>query len=122
MGVHHAFVSEFLPPQRIRTLAFWSNGSIVDNLEYDLPGTPCEAVIHGGLCHIPTGVHLRYPEKEPGIESYLGVPLKASDGSVLGHLCVLDETPMPSDPRNLYIFEIFAARAESSFTNASLPH
>ncbi len=111
LGVHHAFLSEFIPPQRIRTIAFWSNGAIVDNIEYDLPGTPCEEVIHGGFCHYSSGLQLTYPENEPGIESYLGVPLTALDGMVLGHLCVLDESPMPAEPRSLFIFKIFAARA-----------
>ena len=111
MGVRHAFVSEFKPPQKIRTLAFWSNGRIIDNIEYDLPGTPCERVISGGLCHIPSGVQLQYPDTEPGIEGYLGVPLTARNGTVLGHLCVLDEAPMPPEPRRLSIFEIFGARA-----------
>jgi formate hydrogenlyase transcriptional activator len=111
MHSRHAFVSEFLPPQRIRTLAFWSNGRIVDNLEYDLPGTPCERVIGGGLCEIPEGVQQLYPQTEAGIESYLGVPLLASDGSTLGHLCAFDESPIASDARRISVFEIFAARA-----------
>jgi PAS domain S-box-containing protein len=111
LGVRHSFVSEFIPPQKIRTIAFWSNGRIVDNIEYDLPGTPCEEVISGGLCHIPKDVQLRYPDTEKGIEGYLGIPLKARDGSVLGHLCVFDENPLPSEPRKLFTFEIFGARA-----------
>jgi PAS domain S-box-containing protein len=111
MHARHAFVSEFVPEQRIRTLAFWSDGRIVENIEYELRNTPCEEVIHGGLCHIPAGVQKKYPEAEPGIEGYLGVPLIADDGRVLGHLCVFDEDPLPEDPRKLSIFEIFAARA-----------
>jgi PAS domain S-box-containing protein len=111
MGVPHSFVSEFKAPQRIRTLAFCSQGQIVDNVEYDLPGTPCERVIQGGLCHIPSGVQQLYPEREKGIEGYLGVPLMARDGKVLGHLCAFSETPMPAEPRNFYLFEIFATRA-----------
>jgi PAS domain S-box-containing protein len=111
VGTRHAFVSEFVPPQRIRTIAFWSNGGIVDNIEYELPGTPCEQVIKGGLCHIPRDVQLKYPDTEKGIEGYLGVPLKARDGQVLGHLCVFDEDPLPAEPRRLYTFQIFGARA-----------
>jgi PAS domain S-box-containing protein len=103
-------VSEFVPPQRIRTLAFWSGGQIVDNIEYDLPGTPCELVIGGSVCHLPSGVQEKYPV-EAGIESYLGVPLVGPDGTVFGHLCVLDERPMPANPSKLAIFRIFAARA-----------
>ena len=119
VGVRHAFVSEFTPPQQIRTLAFWSNGGIVENIEYELPGTPCEEVINGGLCHFPSGVHLKYP-KEAGIESYLGVPLKAEDGKVLGHLCVLDEAPLPAEPRKLSIFKIFAGRAAAELDRLRL--
>lgn len=113
VGTNHAFISEFTPPQRIRTLSFWSGGKIVPNIEYDLPGTPCQEVIDGGFCFYPSGLQDRYPEAEPGIESYLGVPLLARDGRILGHLCVLDESPLPHEKRRLDLFRIFAARAAS---------
>ncbi|MFO1503484.1 MAG: sigma 54-interacting transcriptional regulator [Steroidobacteraceae bacterium] len=111
MGTNHAFISQFTPPERIRTMAFWSHGRIVDNLEYDLPGTPCEEVFEGGFCYYPSGLQQRYPETEPGIESYIGVPLKARDGRVMGHLCVLDEKPLADEPRRLAMFRICAIRA-----------
>jgi PAS domain S-box-containing protein len=120
IGTRHAFVSEFTPPQRIRTLAFWSNGKLVPNIEYDLPGTPCQEVINGGLCFYPSGLQLQYPETEPGIESYLGVPLIALDGRVLGHLCALDESPLPAETRRLAIFRIFAARAAAELDRLHL--
>jgi PAS domain S-box-containing protein len=110
IGVRHSFVAEFLPPARARTIAHWSSGEIIPNREYDLPGTACQEVVAGGLCHIPSGAQRRYPAEE-GVEGYLGVPLKSTDGRVLGHLCVYDDDPLPTDPRRLYIFEIFAARA-----------
>ena len=113
IGTNHAFVSEFTPPQRIRTLAFWSGGKIVPNIEYDLPGTPCQEVIDGGFCFYRSGLQKKYPETEPGIESYLGVPLIARDGRIVGHLCALDESPMPHEKRRLDLFHIFAARAAS---------
>ena len=120
LGARHAFVSEFTPPQRIRTLAFWSGGAIVPNIEYDLPGTPCQEVINGGLCFYPSGLQARYPDTEAGMESYLGVPLKARDGRVLGHLCVLDESPLPHDPRRFSVFRIFAARAAAELDRLNL--
>ena len=98
IGMRHVFVSEYTPPQAIRTLAFWSHGKLIDNIEYDLPGTPCQQVIDGGFCFYPSGLQKKYPETEAGIESYLGVPLKARDGRVLGHLCALDEAAMPDEP------------------------
>ena len=120
LGARHAFVSEFTPPQRIRTLAYWSVGQIVPNIEYDLPGTPCQEVIHGGLCFYPSGLQDTYPDTEAGMESYLGVPLRARDGRVLGHLCVLDEQPLPHDPRRLSVFRVFAARAAAELDRLNL--
>jgi PAS domain S-box-containing protein len=112
----HAFVAEFAPVRtRVRTLAYWGNGRFRDNVEFDLDGTPCEEVVRGRLCHHPLGVKDRFPRDRPladmGIESYLGVPLCDERGQVLGHLAVFDERPMPAEPRRLFTFRIFAARA-----------
>ncbi len=111
IGTHHAFVAKFVPPASICTLAYWSNGKLVPNIEYELPGTPCAEVIHGGLCFYPRGLEEKYAETEPGIQSYLGVPLISNGGRVLGHLCAFDESPMADQPRTLAVFKIFAARA-----------
>ncbi len=122
-GVKYAFVAEFLggggDPRRLgtpraRTIAFWMRDRIVDNVEWDLPGTPCEDVVFGGLCHHPTGVSAKFPQDRPlvelGIESYLGVPLHDPDGQTLGHLAVFDDRPMPPEPRRMFVFRIFAER------------
>jgi formate hydrogenlyase transcriptional activator len=125
VGVEYAFVAEFSgAPTRVRTLAYWGNGQILPNVEYDLAGTPCEDVVRGGLCHHPSGVSLKFPRDEPlatmGIESYLGVPLVAPEGRHLGHLCVFDKREMPAEPRNLLIFRIFAARAAAELNRLHL--
>jgi PAS domain S-box-containing protein len=116
IGVEYAFVAEFAGQRtRVRTRAYWGKGHILPNIEYDLAGTPCEDVVRGGLCHHPSGVKERFPGDEllvtMGIESYLGVPLLDEAGTVLGHLAVFDERPLPAEPRRLFIFRIFAARA-----------
>ena len=114
-----AFIAEFIPPDSVRTLAYWAHDRIIDNFEFKLPGTPCEEVIGGKLCHIPSGVQARF-HQDSGIESYLGVPLVSKDGTVFGHLCVLDESPMPAEPRKLFIFQIFAARATAELERLKL--
>jgi formate hydrogenlyase transcriptional activator len=116
IDVHHAFVAEFAEVNtRVRTLAYWATDHIHDNLEWELAGTPCQDVVHGTMCHHPVGVKDLFPLDRPlgemGIESYLGVPLRDAAGDVLGHLAVFDERPMPAEPRRLFIFRIFAARA-----------
>jgi formate hydrogenlyase transcriptional activator len=115
LGVSHALLAVFAGAQRVRSLAYWMDGRIASNVEYDLAGTPCEEVATGSVCHHPHGVSQRFPNDralvEMRIESYFGVPLTAPEGKPLGHLCVFDTKPMPDEPRNLMIFRIFAARA-----------
>jgi PAS domain S-box-containing protein len=118
MDVRYAFVAEFAgpgAPTRARTLAYWFRERLKENIEWDLTGTPCEDVVRGNLCHYPTDVAIKFPADTAlakwGIQSYLGVPLRDADGKHLGHLAVFDERPMPSEPRKLFIFRIFAARA-----------
>ena len=127
VGAHYAFVAEFASPgtrTRARTIAFWSRDGIAENFEWTLAGTPCEDVVHGKLCHHPSGVRQNFPEDrlvvELGIESYLGVPLCDPEGKVLGHLAVFDDRSMPEEPRKLLIFRIFAARAAAELARLHL--
>jgi PAS domain S-box-containing protein len=117
LGTHGAWVTEYLAEsRRLRALAFWLGGEWVPNFEYAIDGTPCADVIDNGrLVHIADNVLELYPNDEPGREmgavSYLGLPLLDVDGSVLGHLSVLDRRPMPAEPRAEALIRIFAARA-----------
>jgi formate hydrogenlyase transcriptional activator len=112
----YAFIAEFAAGStRVRTLAFWGNGRFLDNIEYDLAGTPCEETVRGNLCHYPRGVQQRFSTDHllvrMAIESYVGVPLLDGNGAVLGHLAMLDTGAMSEEPRRLSIFKVFAARA-----------
>ena len=116
INVPYAVIAEFpKAPPHVRTLAFWARDRIADNFEYDFTGTPCAEILSGGLVHHPTGVSQRFPGATPlvklGIDSYMGVPFLDAEGNILGHLAVFDERPMPAEPRRLFIFRIFAARA-----------
>ncbi|MCI0733507.1 MAG: sigma 54-interacting transcriptional regulator [Methylococcaceae bacterium] len=115
-GVANAFIAEFADNrERVRTLAFWSKGRIIDNQEWELAGTPCEEVVQRTLCHHASGVSRLFP-KEQGVESYLGVPLCNVNGEVLGHLAMFDDRVMPAEPRLLFTFQIFAARAAAELS------
>jgi PAS domain S-box-containing protein len=117
MGTCGAWVTEFLPEsRRLRAHAFWLNGGFLQHYEQPIDGTPCEVVISGGrLVHYPDRMGELYPHdpdvRDLGVSSYLGVPLRDSDGSVMGHLAVMDTKPLPPEPRLLSLFEIFAERA-----------
>jgi len=117
LNTHGAWVTEYLAEaRRLRALAFWLDGRLVDDYEYSLAGTPCEPVIDGThLVHIPENVVRLFPQDPDlpamGAVSYMGVPLLDIDDKILGHLAVLDTRPMPEEPRSLALFKIFAARA-----------
>ncbi|HEV3256730.1 MAG TPA: sigma 54-interacting transcriptional regulator [Gemmataceae bacterium] len=125
IDARYAFIAEFADANtRVRTLAYWFRDRIIPNVEYDLDGTPCEEVVKGSLCHHPTGIKDQFTRDrslvDMGIESYLGVPLLDPTGNHLGHLAVFDERPMPSQPRKLLIFRIFAARAAAELARLRL--
>lgn len=117
LNVHGVWVTEYLrESNRLRALAFWLNDHYVDHYEYDVPGTPCEPVLHSrDLCHIPDRVIELYPldpDLPPlGAVSYMGIAMKDAKGQVLGHLALLDNKPMDELPEMFAIFKIFAARA-----------
>src|SRR5688572_17100246 len=117
LGVQHAFVVECTDfrKSRVRTLAFWSGQSLADNVEYDVAGTPCEVVIGGATAVHKDDVQTRFPEDRDlatlGARSYLGLPLVAASGEVLGHLAVLDAAPLRDDEVTTAVLRTFATRA-----------
>ncbi|MEZ4732888.1 MAG: GAF domain-containing sensor histidine kinase [Caldilineaceae bacterium] len=112
LQVRNAFVTECVNRTltRVRTLAFVQGREFVENIEYDLAGTPCAGVIGGGICYYPEQLGAFFPV-EQGLASYLGAPCYDSQGNLLGHLAVLDDKPMTCAPQDLAILELFAARA-----------
>ncbi|MEJ2087849.1 MAG: sigma 54-interacting transcriptional regulator, partial [Gammaproteobacteria bacterium] len=116
LGVDRAFVAEFAGnADRVRTIAYWAKNDWVDNIEFNLIGTPCEAVVQGNVCLHRDNVQQTFPDDvglfNIGARSYLGVPLLGAHGETLGHLAAIDSRPMSEDPRGLAIFEVFANRA-----------
>ena len=118
LNVRYAFVCELLPVKtRVRTLAFWFNGKLIDNIEFDLDGTPCEVVIRGDTVYYTERVYDIFPRnrelREMGIESYFGVPLVDEAGEEMGHLAVFHDQPMIKEFRGIALLKIFAARARA---------
>jgi PAS domain S-box-containing protein len=117
LNTRGAWVTEYLEEfRKLRSIAFWFGGEWIGDYEYDISGTPCGTVIENRrLVHIPEKVIELYP-RDPDLKpmnavSYMGVPLTDIDGSILGHLAVLDSRPMPKNKRAQAIIQIFAARA-----------
>jgi PAS domain S-box-containing protein len=111
LQVKRIFVAECIGSdrRRVRTLAFMNDGNFEENIEFDLSGTPCEAVVQGSACYHPDNLEKLYP-REKGFESYIGAPALDLSGRVLGHLAIFDTTDMRHLPHAESIIQIFATR------------
>ncbi len=114
-----AWVTEYQSKRRMLCAkAFLIHGQWRMGYEYAVDGTPCEAVIdRRELIHIPENIAGLFPNDKPlqklGAVSYMAMPLFEEDGSVMGHLGVLDNRPMPASTRNEHLLHIFAARTRA---------
>ncbi|HEX5608150.1 MAG TPA: sigma 54-interacting transcriptional regulator, partial [Candidatus Binatia bacterium] len=130
LDARYSFVAECTDPTKtkVRTLAYWQGGDFGADVTFLLRGTPCEKVIGGEVCCYPERLQSLFPEEAALVrlnaQSYLGVPIHAASGDILGHLVVLDDKPMGDMEYAVPILRIFAARAgselERSRTEASL--
>jgi PAS domain S-box-containing protein len=117
LGMEGAWVSEYLPKeQKLRALGMWFQGRFIEGFEYPIAGTFCQQVIEGKkLTHVSERLIELFPAARhlmpPNAVSCLGAPMVSPDGTVVGHLAVLDTKVMPADPRAIALFEIFLARA-----------
>jgi PAS domain S-box-containing protein len=115
LDVRWSFVSEFTASgDRVRTIAFCADGELLENIEYGLDGTPCQAVLAGETRLYTHNVANLFPREkdlaEMGAEGYLAMPLLNLQGEVLGHLAVIDDKPFYGEPRELAVFEVFVSR------------
>ena len=111
------FIAEVVPEDRgrARFLACWEGGKLVQPMEYAMAGTPCGELGGSEVVWYEQGVIERFPEDEMvvqlGLDSYLAVTLRGSDGTHLGHLGVLAAAPLRASEENVAAMRIFAARA-----------
>lgn len=117
LGARQVYIAEIVgdDPRTLHTLAAYIDGKPAQFEDFDPIHTPCADVVKGELTFIPNGVRDRYPNSEilRGLngESYIGAPLRASNGDILGIIGVVHDRPMPEALRPVETVEIFAGRA-----------
>ena len=109
LGATEALICEAAPNRRARTLAVWRRGETLPNYDYDLDGTPCAKVQAGQplVIEMTPGAYPASPQQHGG---YLGMPLSANDGAVLGHIAVYCERPLSVSDSQRAICDILANR------------
>jgi signal transduction histidine kinase len=113
-----AFVAEADDPngEHVRVISGWYDGDwMAEPFEYDSRDKPCALVVEHAVVAFPDALTTRFPEAKPaiemGLESYLAVCLRASDGTHLGHMAVMDAGPMQAGDDDVAAMRIFASRA-----------
>ena len=113
-----AFVAEATDTtgEHVRVVSGWYDGDWMDEpFEYDTQGKPCALVVERAVVAFPNALTKRFPAAKPaidlGLESYLAICLRATDGTHLGHMAVMDAGPMEARDDDVAALRIFASRA-----------
>jgi len=117
LNADYTYIAEVLAdkPGFVRTVSFIADGKIIDNLEVDIKGTPCETVLSENVCLCPSGVQSMFPHAhlmaEMNVEGYVGKLLYGSSGNKLGLIAVMYRKPVKEVNLARLTLKIFAARA-----------
>lgn len=96
---------------KLRMLSYVDRKEILENIEYDTKGTPCEVVMEGKDFFCAKDLEKSFP-KEKGIQAWVAVPIYSpSTGKVIGNIAAFHDMPMAKEQNQTAILKIFAARA-----------
>ncbi len=99
----------------VKTLAFCGEGELLDNMRYELLGTPC-ADVYGDykVCTISENVAEAFPDdsilKDLDIEGYVGAPLYSHDNGVIGIMACLFRRKLDGNGLEQSTLEILSNR------------
>ncbi len=116
-GAGYALIGEFTDENRtrVRTVAIFGNGKILENLEFDPQGTPCQEVVKGGIQTFPDRVRELFPFDSLAhrleVDSYAGIPLHDSSGVVIGPMAIFTRGPLSNRRFAESMLQLFAVRA-----------
>jgi formate hydrogenlyase transcriptional activator len=95
---------------KLRMLSYVDRKEVLENIDYDTHGTPCEIVMEGREFFCADKLEESFP-KEKGIQSWVAVPIYSpTSGKVIGNIAAFDNVPMANDQNQVVILRIFAAR------------
>jgi len=116
LGADYTLIGELKKGEtrRIQTISLCANGKIIENIEYDLAGTPCENVVNTNACSYPANVAQEFPNdillQQMKIQGYSGTPLFDINNRPVGVMAALYCKPIPNLQFAKSILQIFSAQ------------
>jgi len=100
-----------------QTVAVWQDGSLRENISYQLKGTPCWDLAGKIVCCYPEGLRVRFPESgmiaKMNAESYIGVTLWSHNGTPIGLIALMSRRPLADRHLAEAMLKTVAVRAGS---------
>jgi PAS domain S-box-containing protein len=122
LEVDYVMLDRLVDAETAETVALYAHGKITPNMRYRLQGTPCQNVLHGGLCIYERGVQELFPADallaDMKAQSYVGIPLVGSSGAPVGLIAALHTKPIDGAAVRTVI-ELAASRAAAELERAS---
>ncbi|MEN8264495.1 MAG: PAS domain-containing protein [Nitrospirota bacterium] len=115
----YAYIAELLPdnPGSAKTLSLIAGNQMIDNIEVDLAGTPCEKVLEKETCAFPSDIPEKFPKAhmmaQMGVQGYIGTTLFSSSGKGIGLMSAMFKKPVKNTSLVKSLLQIFAARASA---------
>ena len=116
LGAAAGFIARFLPgePASARTEVAVVGGKLIPNFDYNLVGTPCEALADAVNHVVPSRLGERYPCAPAigtlGARAYVGHRMDNSAGQPIGQMFVLFSHPLQETAFITSTLQIFATR------------
>jgi PAS domain S-box-containing protein len=117
LEVDATMIAQFIPdqPGRVRSLATWFDGRLLQPFEYDLAGSPCRGVVDRESRFVASGVHDEFTPgtmfHAQGFDSYAAHSMVDAEGRQLGLIVALHRAPMMDRELTEALLQIFAVRA-----------
>lgn len=109
-------------PREVRTFTFVLDGQRIEDVCYNIEGTPCQDIILGFPKAYDVGVKELFPSDkmllEYELEAYAGAPLSDSRGKVIGLVAVFYGRPIDNSDLLLSSLQIIAERVSMEMERA----
>lgn len=124
LGADYAFIGEFYDGNIIKTISFYGEDKILENIRFEMLNTPCERAMKKSVCSFESGVSSLFPDaqmlKKFKIEGYVGVPLFDSQNQQAGIMVVLFKNPIRNVRFVESILQLFANRVAAEVERRNL--